>query len=99
MATILLIIQIFIIVTLCILVLIQKNSSDGLAGLSGGGHNFISAKSAAGALNKLTMFFVIAFMVNSITIAKLHLHETKAVEQIISTAEEQLDSVQVPVVE
>ena len=99
MTTILLVVQIFIIVVLCILVLIQKNSSDGLAGLSGGGHNFMSAKSAAGALNKLTMFFVIAFMVNSIAIAKLHLHETKSVEKIINTVEEQLDTTQVPVVE
>jgi len=87
MTTILLIIQIFIVLCLVGVVLLQKTGGDSLAGLSGGGHNFLSSKSASNVFSKATIILAIAFMTNSLIIAKNITHKTKPKSSIIESLE------------
>lgn len=77
MATILLTIQVFIVLALIITVLVQKSSSDSLAGLAGGGGSMFSARSTANFFSKATLFLGIAFMINSLVIAKIYNQDAK----------------------
>jgi preprotein translocase subunit SecG len=69
--TILLIAQIFIVTLLIAVILIQKTSSDTLAGLSGGGNSVLSSKTTSNIFSKATVILAIAFVLNSLVIAKL----------------------------
>lgn len=71
MTTILLLIQIFIVLALIGVILLQKTGSDSLAGLSGSGHNVFSNRSASNIFNKTTIVLAAAFMINSLIIAKV----------------------------
>lgn len=71
MATILLILQIFIVLALVAVILIQKTGNDGLSGLSGGGHNFLSSRATGNIFSKMTIILAFAFMANSLALAKL----------------------------
>jgi preprotein translocase subunit SecG len=55
----------------------QKTGGDSLAGLSGSGHNFLSNKSASNIFSKATIILAVAFMINSLLIAKNITHQTK----------------------
>lgn len=82
MATILLAIQVFIVIAIIITVLVQKSSSDSLAGLSGGGGGVFSARSAANFFSKSTLILGIALMINSLLIAKLYNHDSQTEKSI-----------------
>ena len=71
MTTILLVIQVFIVLALICVILLQKTGSDSLAGLSSGGNNAFSSKSASGIFTKTTIFLAMAFIVNSLLIVKI----------------------------
>jgi preprotein translocase subunit SecG len=77
MSTVLLVLQIFIVLLLIGVVLLQRTGADGLAGLSGGGHNIMSGKASANALTRITILLAFAFMANSLVLARLAAHETK----------------------
>jgi preprotein translocase subunit SecG len=85
MTTILLVLQIFIVIALIVAILVQKTSSDGLSGLSGGGHNFMSGKSINDAFSKMTMFLGAAFMINSLLLAKIVVEEDKAKRSLVES--------------
>ncbi len=85
MATILLILQIFIVLALGVVILMQKTGNDGLSGLSGGGHNLFSGRATSNIFSKMTMFLAIAFMVNSLALAKLVIMERKEARSIIDS--------------
>jgi preprotein translocase subunit SecG len=70
MLSFLVILQVCIIALLVFIVLFQKSSTDSLAGLSGGGHNVISGKASTNIMTKMTWFLAVAFMVNSLVLAK-----------------------------
>lgn len=70
MITILLTIQIFIVLFLIAVILLQKTGTDSLAGLSGGGHGMLSSRTASNVFSKATIGLAIAFMLNSLIIAK-----------------------------
>ena len=95
MATALFILQICIVLCLVGVILLQKTGSDGLSGLSGGGHNFLSNKVAGGAFSKLTMFLATAFMLNSLALAKLVIVDRQKAKLLIeSIAVEQAKNIQ-----
>ncbi|MCE2991494.1 MAG: preprotein translocase subunit SecG [Candidatus Jidaibacter sp.] len=71
MTTFLLAVQIVIVLSLVGIILLQKNGSDSLAGLSGGGHNVLSGRSTTNILTKATIILAICFIFNSLIIAKL----------------------------
>ncbi len=73
MLNILLVVHIVISVLLIAVILLQKNSSDGLAGLGGGGSNMglVTARSAANFFTRVTIFLAVLFMANSLLLANL----------------------------
>lgn len=73
MINIFLVVQIIIAVFLVGVILLQKDSSDGLGGLSGSGAmNVLSfTKSAENLLTKLTKYLALAFIINSLILGNL----------------------------
>jgi preprotein translocase subunit SecG len=87
MQLVLLIVQIILAVILIGLVLIQKSSSDGLSGLSGGGGNLgvVSSRASANFLTKSTAVVMTLFMINCLILGNLAARTSKKasiVEQI-----------------
>ncbi|MCE2993222.1 MAG: preprotein translocase subunit SecG [Alphaproteobacteria bacterium] len=85
MTTILLIIQALIVFALITVVLIQRSSSDSLAGLSSSGHNVFSSKATSTILTKITIGLAIAFTVNCIIVAKVINSEHKGNVSIVDS--------------
>jgi len=80
-------IQVIIVITMALLILLQKTGGDSLAGLSGGGGNVMSAKASSDALYKITIFLAIAFFVNSLIISKIYLKDVQSKTSIIDGLE------------
>jgi preprotein translocase subunit SecG len=94
MATALLILQMVIVLALVGIILIQKSSSDGLSGLSGGGHNMISSRAASNFLTKTTAVLAMAFMINSLALAKFAVQDTKETTKVIESIKTQVPKAQ-----
>lgn len=75
MHTILLMIQFFLAISLIVVILMQRSSSDGLSGLSGGsakgGDSLFSSRMAGNMLTKTTAIIATLFIINSLMLAKL----------------------------
>lgn len=72
MEVFLLVVQLIITLALISVILLQKNNSDGLSGLSGGSNNnFLSGKTTANILTKTTAILATIFMVNCLVLANL----------------------------
>ncbi len=91
MTTLLLILQIFIVVMLVLVIILQKTSADGLSGLAGGGNSMISSRTSNNFFTKMTVFFAIAFTLNSFTMAKIEANKTIKAQKLIQNIEQQLD--------
>lgn len=94
MLTILLTIQVFIACALIGIILVQKNASDGLAGLGGGsssGDSLFSSRSSASFLTKTTSILATAFMLNALimaTYSSRHLaSQTSLADEILQDSE------------
>lgn len=87
MTTVLLIVQLFIVLSLILVILLQKTGTDSLAGLSGSGHNFMSAKATTSIMSKITIYLAIAFMVNSLIIVRVTADNLKPSMSIGETIE------------
>ena len=87
MQSVLIVIQIFLVLTIIILVLMQKSGSDGTANLAGGGNSLISSRTSATFLSKATMLLAILFMVNSLLLARLSYQQGGASRVIIEQIE------------
>jgi preprotein translocase subunit SecG len=97
MFDILLMVHLIIAALLITVVLLQKTSSDGLGSLGGGGNSgFVTARTAANFMTKLTIFLAAAFFINSIILANL---STKRHTSIIDKieAEEKKSETSLPV--
>lgn len=84
MYTVLLVIHTIIVIFLIGLVLIQRTSSDGMSGLSGGGGNqFLTGSSAANLLTRTTAILAGLFMLTSLTLAVMasRMTETSILDQ------------------
>lgn len=90
MVAILLTLQIFLVLILILLVFMQKSNGEGTANLTGGSNNFGKRKQTS-FLNKITMYVAIAFMINSLALAKLSKMEFNKSEGIISDVVEKRD--------
>lgn len=69
--TVLLIVQAFIVFLLIAVILIQRTSGDSLAGLSGSGNSVLSSKTTSNIFSKATVILGMAFVLNSLLIAKV----------------------------
>src|SRR5438067_2201979 len=85
MYTILLVIHSIIVLFLIMMVLIQRSDSDGMGGLSGGGGNqFMTGRSQANLLTRMTAILAAGFMLTSLTLATMAGRMTE--RSIIDTA-------------
>ena len=98
MLTLLLVLQFIIVVSLVLAVLLQQNSSHGLSGLAGGGHEVISGKASTKFISRTTFILAFAFMINSLCLARLTIADLQKSEKIINSINEQLIENQDPVV-
>lgn len=73
MLNILLVVHLVICVLLIVVILLQKNKGDALAGLgsSSGGTGIVSARSAANFLTRVTVILAVLFMSNALLLANL----------------------------
>ena len=83
MLTTLLVVQVIISISMVAIILLQRSSSDGLSGLSGGGNSLVSGRASANALTKSTAFLAVAFMVNSMAMAVITARSTGIAETVI----------------
>ncbi|MFV9875557.1 MAG: preprotein translocase subunit SecG [Rickettsiales endosymbiont of Dermacentor nuttalli] len=71
------VIQIIIAVLLVLVILMQKTSSDGLAGLGSSSNNLMSSKASANFLTRFTVILAVLFISNSLILAKLSMNAHK----------------------
>ena len=71
MLTVLLVLQIIVTVSMVIIILIQRSSSDGMAGLAGGGNALMSGRASANLLTKITSILGAVFIINSLAMATI----------------------------
>ena len=71
MLTVLLVLQVIITVSMIIVILIQRTSSDGMAGLAGGGNSIMSGRASANLLTRITSILAAAFIINSLLMAAM----------------------------
>jgi preprotein translocase subunit SecG len=76
MTTLLLVLQVFIVLLLILVIMLQKTGTDSLAGLAGGGHGVLSSRTTSNMFSKVTVILAIAFIVNSLIIAKIAVMDT-----------------------
>ena len=90
-------IQLILCFLLVATILLQKTSSDGLSGLSGGGGGLsgagiISNRTSTNILYKASWLFALLFMINSLVLANLATREnseSKLVDKIIEIEQKQ----------
>lgn len=68
MEQVLLVVQVLLAMGLIGMVLIQRSDSDGF-GLSGGGGNLMSGRTAANAMTRITAIFAALFIINSLVLS------------------------------
>ncbi len=75
MHTVLFVVQIILAVLLIGIIIMQRNTDDGLSGLSGGGSGggnaFLSGRASANLLTRTTAILAALFMLNSLLLANL----------------------------
>ena len=81
MENVVLAIHIIIVVSLCLVILIQRTSNDGLSGLGGGGGGaaagaLFSARGSANFLTRATAFLAAGFIATSLILAYMASHKT-----------------------
>lgn len=70
MYTVLLVTHSIIVLFLIMMVLVQRTDSDGMGGLGGGGGNqFLTGRSQANLMTRITAILAAAFMVTSLALA------------------------------
>ena len=71
MQTVLIVIHLMIVITLCGLVLLQKSEGGGLGIGSGGGGGFLSSRGTANVLTRTTAYLAAAFFATSLGLSVL----------------------------
>ncbi len=85
MESILLILEFVLTVLITIVVMLQKSSSIGLGAYSGSNETVFGAKGPAAFLAKVTMFFSILFVIN--TVALGYVYSSKSTASVIDSAD------------
>jgi preprotein translocase subunit SecG len=83
MLTVLLVLQVIVTVAMIIVILIQRSSSDGMAGLAGGGNSIMSGRASANLLTRITSVLAAAFIINSLVMAAMTARSGKSEKSII----------------
>ncbi|MGB1540026.1 MAG: preprotein translocase subunit SecG [Rickettsiales bacterium] len=94
-----LIIQILITIAMVGAILLQRNESDGLAGLGGGGgggNAFMTGRAAANFLTRTTAVLATAFMLNSLWLAIITT-SSRDQDSLVDELEKANDAITVPV--
>jgi preprotein translocase subunit SecG len=71
MTTVLLIVQIFLVLVLIGVILMQKTGADSLAGLSGSSNQMFASRSSGNTLSKITFILAFCFIANCLVIGKI----------------------------
>jgi preprotein translocase subunit SecG len=85
MFKILIIAQIFIVLILLILVLVQQGNNDGMANLSGSGSNLMSSRGSFNFFHKATIIVGFLFMLNSLLLARITYSQSNAARSLIES--------------
>lgn len=85
MESVLLIFEFVLTVLITIVVMLQKSSSIGLGAYSGSNETVFGAKGPAAFLAKVTMFFSILFVIN--TVALGYIYSSKSTASVVDTAD------------
>lgn len=100
MLTVLLVIQVILAVAMVTVILLQRSSSDGLAGLGGGagggGNSLMSGRASANLLTKTTSFLAVAFMANSMIMATVTARSSSVADTVIEKIQEEKAEPQEP---
>lgn len=83
MLTVLLVLQVIVTVSMVVVILIQRSSADGMAGLAGGGNSLMSGRASANLLTKTTSILAAIFIINSLTMATISARSSKSEKSII----------------
>lgn len=83
MLTVLLVLQIIVTVSMVIVIMIQRSSSDGMAGLAGGGNSIMSGRASANLLTKITTILGAVFIINSLAMATITARSSSKGESIV----------------
>jgi len=78
MENIVLIIHLAIVISMILVILVQRTNTDGLSGLGGGsssGNTLFSVRGKANILTKITSFLAVGFLITSLTLAYLASHK------------------------
>lgn len=92
MATVLLILQSVIVIVMVLAIILQKNDGNSLAGLAGGGSGIISSRTSGNFLSKFTMILAIAFMVNSLALAKIAVNDSNKAKSLLQSLSSKIES-------
>lgn len=85
MESVLLILEFVLTVLITIVVMLQKSSSIGLGAYSGSNETVFGAKGPAAFLAKVTMFFSILFVIN--TVALGYVYSSKSTASVVDSAD------------
>ncbi|MHC0449430.1 MAG: preprotein translocase subunit SecG [Candidatus Lariskella arthropodorum] len=83
--------QVIITLLLIFVVLLQKTGNDTISGLSSAGPSVFSSRSSSGLLKKVTIILAIAFMMNSLLLARGIMRDSNAASAIISDIEKEAE--------
>jgi|GEM_PF-425167 len=83
MLTVLLVLQVIVTVSMIIVILIQRSSSDGTAGLAGGGNSIMSGRASANLLTRITSVLATAFIINSLVMAAMTARSNNSGKSIV----------------
>jgi|LauGreDrversion4_2_1035121.scaffolds.fasta_scaffold12914_7 preprotein translocase subunit SecG len=93
MLTVLAILQGILVISMVLLVLIQRTSSDGMANLASSGAKSIHGSVKMDFIKKSTIFFAVAFIINSIIIANMsyHINNSNSINKYIEENKDESD--------
>ena len=86
----LLVIHVILTLAMIVIILLQRNASDGLGGIGGGGGSgFISSRSQANLLTRTTAILATFFIINSLALSWLSQHDMRRASLVDKIAAEE----------
>jgi len=94
MLTVLAVLQGIFVISMILLILVQRTTSDGMANLASSGAESIHSSIKMDFIKKSTIFFATAFIVNSIIIANLSykINNSGSINKYIEENQQEIDA-------
>jgi len=94
MLTVLAVLQGIFVISMILLILVQRTTSDGMANLASSGTESIHSSIKMDFIKKSTIFFATAFIVNSIIIANLSykINNSGSINKYIEENQQEIDA-------